>query len=89
MCEVKIWLLLVLAIGVVACAKPDPVEAAFQKCTKSITDNIKSLENQPEAIKSVANGIAGMGLKVCDLIDRKSTRLNSSHLRLSRMPSSA
>ena len=68
MYEVKICLLLVLAIGVVACAKPDPVEAAFQKCTKSITDNIKSLENQPQAIKSVANGIAGMGLKVCDLI---------------------
>ena len=27
--------------------------------------------------------------KVCREIDRKSTRLNSSHLKLSRMPSSA
>ena len=26
---------------------------------------------------------------VCAVIDRKSTRLNSSHLKLSRMPSSA
>ena len=68
MYEVKIWRLLVLAIGVVACAKPDPVEAAFQKCTKSITDNIKSLENQPQAIRDIANGIAGMGLKACELI---------------------
>ena len=62
----------------VACAKPDPVEAAFQKCTKGITDNIKSLENQPEAVRGVANGIAGLGLKACELIktacgDREST----------------
>ena len=27
--------------------------------------------------------------KLCDIADRKSTRLNSSHLKLSRMPSSA
>ena len=61
-----------------SCAKPDPVEAAFQKCTKGITDNIKSLENQPEAVRGVANGIAGLGLKACELIktacgDREST----------------
>ena len=29
------------------------------------------------------------GMRVTDLRDRKSTRLNSSHLKLSRMPSSA
>ena len=29
------------------------------------------------------------GAKFCDLIDRKSTRLNSSHIQKSRMPSSA
>ena len=66
-CKVKIWLFLVgLTIGAMACAKPHPVEAAFQKCTKNI--NIKSLENQPEAVRGVANNIASMGLKAWDLI---------------------
>ena len=38
---------------------------------------------QPKAKKSVA------GLESGDLPDRKSTRLNSSHIQKSRMPSSA
>ena len=33
--------------------------------------------------------LPGIGLPVSQLLDRKSTRLNSSHLKLSRMPSSA
>jgi hypothetical protein len=66
---VKIWFLIgVLASLAVACAKPDPVEAAFQKCTKNINDNIRSLEHQPDAVRGVANGISGLGLKACDLI---------------------
>ena len=38
--------------------------------------------------KSLYGGSAGVGLFYLRL-DRKSTRLNSSHLKLSRMPSSA
>ena len=36
-----------------------------------------------------AMNIDGLGEKLVEQLDRKSTRLNSSHLRLSRMPSSA
>ena len=36
-----------------------------------------------------AINVQGETVKKLDEIDRKSTRLNSSHLRLSRMPSSA
>ena len=38
------------------------------------------------AVVLVATGVAGAGFI---LIDRKSTRLNSSHIQKSRMPSSA
>ena len=37
----------------------------------------------------VASNQSGIGRGLLDMGDRKSTRLNSSHLRLSRMPSSA
>ena len=37
----------------------------------------------------VTGGTAGIGLACAQLLDRKSTRLNSSHTRPSRMPSSA
>ena len=36
-----------------------------------------------------SNDIGFMDIKTEKMIDRKSTRLNSSHLKLSRMPSSA
>ena len=48
------------------------------------------------AADTLAAACAEAGVRLClinvpagDLIDRKSTRLNSSHLKLSRMPSSA
>ncbi len=62
------FFIFMVLLGFVGCAKPDPVQAAFQKCTKSITENIKSLENQPKAIRDIANGVASMGLKACEII---------------------
>ena len=41
----------------------------------------------PEKIE-IAKGLVRLGIDVIEA-DRKSTRLNSSHLKLSRMPSSA
>ena len=43
----------------------------------------------PERIKNVARRIARWKAKGHQLVDRKSTRLNSSHIQKSRMPSSA
>ena len=41
------------------------------------------------AVTASASGVEGAVLAMVHLEDRKSTRLNSSHLKLSRMPSSA
>ena len=48
-------------------------------------------ENVPDKVKSVFGNISTKipGIQFTENLDRKSTRLNSSHLRLSRMPSSA
>ena len=56
--------------------KLKPEEQEF-KCTMA-----------PEAFSPIPNGWGRQGWTVVDL-DRKSTRLNSSHLPTSRMPSSA
>ena len=40
-------------------------------------------------ITVVGKDTVGIIAKVCTYLDRKSTRLNSSHVALSRMPSSA
>ena len=56
---------------------------------------IASIPTMPEAARfAIADKIKALKAKDADLTsntttDRKSTRLNSSHLRLSRMPSSA
>ena len=42
-----------------------------------------------QALKETAAWDNPMGLMGFEFVDRKSTRLNSSHLKLSRMPSSA
>ena len=39
--------------------------------------------------KGLVSGVIALTLAILCLLDRKSTRLNSSHLKLSRMPSSA
>ena len=53
---------------------------------------IEELERQGVFLEALAEEVAKTGLHDLDpfdLLDRKSTRLNSSHERLSRMPSSA
>ena len=65
-----------------------------------LVSEYKPSGDQPEAIKALAQGVelgireqtllgvTGSG-KTFTMADRKSTRLNSSHVRTSRMPSSA
>ena len=45
----------------------------------------------PALLRSLIAGFSAAGVRVVDLgvLDRKSTRLNSSHIQKSRMPSSA
>ena len=61
-----------------------PENAYYGIHTQRATENFKITRRKtnPEMIKSVAGF-------VFLLVDRKSTRLNSSHVALSRMPSSA
>ena len=46
-------------------------------------------EYQQRMARAYNKGVKPRILQVGDLVDRKSTRLNSSHRSLSRMPSSA
>ena len=55
---------------------------------KTITILTKTQSDETNT-KYAQGGIAGVMDFDHDSLDRKSTRLNSSHLRLSRMPSSA
>ena len=61
-------------------ASPEQLEKTVRYLTQTVhprsADNIDNLKRSAEYIKEV-------------FIDRKSTRLNSSHVRTSRMPSSA
>ena len=50
--------------------------------------NYCRITNTPSA-RMIEKGISRMGRPVADVQDRKSTRLNSSHITRSRMPSSA
>ena len=46
-----------------------------------------AVDNNVPGIDADCGGLCACA--TCHVLDRKSTRLNSSHLRLSRMPSSA
>ena len=68
-----------------------------QKDLKHIVDQLE-IQGHVTEVKPLGNGLINTTYKVCtegdapDYVlqqDRKSTRLNSSHLKLSRMPSSA
>ena len=50
---------------------------------------IENTQNRLRKIESIKNGIMEGETKMFNVIDRKSTRLNSSHSGQSRMPSSA
>ena len=77
--------------------KLSPVEAAkasFAQMAKlEPTLNAMSLIDEKATLKQARNSEQrwrkGQALSPLDGVDRKSTRLNSSHPRLSRMPSSA
>ena len=67
----------------------------FELITLTVSDHVAHLVlNRPERLNALDKTSLGeinraMDLAEADAEDRKSTRLNSSHLRLSRMPSSA
>ena len=60
----------------------EQLEAMFKKVLEPVTVALDSLQLGLDSVKRTVNAIE-------TLPDRKSTRLNSSHPRLSRMPSSA
>ena len=64
-------------------AGDDPQERLTQSADERIFGLLALAEDQQTAVRA---GVEGMAL---ERADRKSTRLNSSHPRLSRMPSSA
>ena len=66
--------------------------AHVQDELKAVNANHDSLMDQLKDKQSQLEQAIGQGLELqdkLDEIDRKSTRLNSSHVRTSRMPSSA
>ena len=63
----------------------------LNECGIKFEKDVVSAHRTPEEMLAFAKGAAAKGLKViiAGAGDRKSTRLNSSHIPLSRMPSSA
>ena len=76
-------------IGVLVPANPEPFWSEFQAGLReqgyiegqNIAFEFRSAEGKPERLRGLADELVRL--------DRKSTRLNSSHRSLSRMPSSA
>ena len=54
-----------------------------------VIPNLERLSKEGEAGRRKINQMTRYGATALAALDRKSTRLNSSHLKLSRMPSSA
>src|ERR1043165_1666936 len=61
--------------------------AAIVMIQKRILSGVISNDQVEEAVVIVVG--PGATVRICEVGDRKSTRLNSSHVALSRMPSSA
>ena len=70
----------------------------YTVATENCADRTQSMQNTRDIIESQTNGTRAILDKLCQLeldgvrnqlADRKSTRLNSSHIATSRMPSSA
>ena len=71
-----------------------PIFKARYKLLKTVAENDEKMAEMFEALKSATNSSEGKGLyktkrDIEHYLDRKSTRLNSSHSQQSRMPSSA
>ena len=86
------------AILAVQQANADSIRLLNESAPSNQVLTIKSLEAFAKAadgkstkiiIPSDIQGVAGLATSLSELVDRKSTRLNSSHSSVSRMPSSA
>ena len=69
-----------LEAGALRAARPDPAAAGGWRVDPAVKAAILRCFGDRTAVETVAGPLR---------LDRKSTRLNSSHVRLSRMPSSA
>ena len=69
--------------------KGTPYETLSKAKGAELGFTVQVYDTQPDATQAVLSGRAYATLGGNTTIDRKSTRLNSSHLKLSRMPSSA
>ena len=82
------------SVKAVLCAEDKNFSSMMKSCS-SYAENLKNTLTSGigfgamAAIGSKAVSAVGSGLKSLTTGDRKSTRLNSSHTRPSRMPSSA
>ena len=57
---------------------------------QALNEYVRVVEQQPDNLEAlIAVSQLAFGRQAWDALDRKSTRLNSSHVRTSRMPSSA
>ena len=65
-----------------------PNEAMFEAALEAGAENVETGAEEHEVLTSV-DGFAAVRDALEKKLDRKSTRLNSSHVRTSRMPSSA
>ena len=61
----------------------------MKKKAYEIVDSVKQLEKAISRVKEAQRRFSQFSQEQVDRIDRKSTRLNSSHIATSRMPSSA
>ena len=62
---------------------------AVSRAARTFTGDFYFTHRNRDRLWIALGDVAGKGLPAAIVIDRKSTRLNSSHRRLSRMPSSA
>ena len=68
-------------------SKVDATSERFEKNMRAMADRVAAIHNEEEEIRE--GGGADNIEKQHKKKDRKSTRLNSSHIQKSRMPSSA
>ena len=77
--------------NVAAGANPMQLKRGIEAATEAIAKHIRSQATPIDTREEIAKvaSTSAQDNEIGNLIDRKSTRLNSSHPRLSRMPSSA
>ena len=88
----KGWLGLMVASSTLVAALIGPLSAQSDNDDKALLDRAKALfKPLPESVALENNALTAkrVALGKALFLDRKSTRLNSSHMSESRMPSSA